>query len=227
VLDVEKIRRDFPILARVIWYSIAAPRQAVRELCGATDIRLASWILVITGTIVMAVASGVGSWFELRNSADVSEFTFFGPGQVLAEALSWAIIEAAFALASYPVAVLLWTYVFGFRDKVQLVRVAVAVSFAVMIFLGPAIELLPFLFRSVGFGEVYVAAILVYFAIAIALCTIYYAEALSISLLRSMLITIAVSAMILVGIIILLAVLLFLYAMIFGLSNFLETGPSP
>lgn len=216
MLDIEKIRLDFPILARVTWFSIANPRQAVRELLAATNVNHASWLLVTLGVIVMSVAAGVSKWFGLINETDPNQFTFFQPGSVLAEVLSWTFVEAMIGLINYPASALLTIYLFGFRDKSKLVWAAVATSYGLTIVASPLLEIASYLTATPEFSMADVIVWVPYLAVTLGICSLYLAEAVSIGVLRSFWIILAVCTLVILGIVAVATLLFFAYGMFFG-----------
>ncbi len=213
-------------VAQTVWYSVAAPRRAVRELLSGADLKHAIIAIVILGTAVTAVDAGISTWLDLRNETDDSQFTFFGPGEAAAEALSWAGIAALLVMASYPLIIFFWAYVFGYKDQSRLVRAAVAVGFGSTVFILPAQELAFFYAgasdSNFAFAEVLATALIV----SLALSTFYFAEALTISWTRSLLLNVAVFAMIFIGAIFLTFAGFMLYGVFFGFE-YLDGAESP
>ena len=210
-------------VARIIWLSVASPRQAVRELLSATDVRTVSWVLVSLGIAISAVSAGIAEWLNLRNQSDPGFFTFFGLGQAIAEAGVTTLIEAVVGVLSYPLTALLWMYVFGFRDKAALVWGAVATGFGLCIVINPALDIVGYFATTPEVTAADWIVWAVYLIVAIALSSYYFVEALSIGLLRAVLINSAVFAMLLVGVVI----AAFLFYLFFGFMIYDGTEVTP
>ena len=196
-------------IARIIWLCVASPRQAVRELLSAADVRTLSLILVSLGIAISSISGGIAEWLILRKQFDPDHFIFFGPGQAIAEAGAWTLFQVIVGVLCYPLTALLWMHVFGFRDKVGLVWAAVATTYGLFITADPVLNIVShFTDTPEGIEPASWIALAVYSAFVIALSSYYFVEALSIGLLRAVLINSAVFAMLIVGIII---VALFLY----------------
>jgi len=154
----------------------------------------------------------------LRDQSDASQFTFFSPGQAVAEAGAWTLFELVFGALSYPLTALLWMYVFGFRDKAWLVWGAVATTFGLSIVMDPMLEIASYHATRPDAMIAEWMVWTVYLIIALGLSSYYFVEALSIGPLKALLINSAVFAMILVGVVIA-AVLLSLFFGIVILSG--------
>jgi hypothetical protein len=210
-------------VVRIIWFSVASPRQAVRELLSAADVRTVSWIIVSLGVAISAISAGIAEWLNLRNQSDPSLFTFFGPGQAVAEAGASAVLEGVVGALSYPVTALLWTYVFGFRDRTPLVWGAVTTVFALYIVVNPMLDIVGYFATTPEVTEADWIVLAAYSVVVIALSSYYFVEALSIGLLRAILINSAVFAMLIVGVVI---VTFFLY-LFFGFMIYDGTEVTP
>jgi hypothetical protein len=190
-------------VVRIIWLSIASPRQAVRELLSAADVRTVSFFLVSLGIAFSTTSAGISEWFNLRNQTNPDQFVFFGPGEAVAEAGTWALVQTVIGVVGYPLTALIWMYVFGFRDKAWLVWGAVATTYGLLVITDPILNIVGHF--SGTLGEIDSAGLIVlaiYSAVVITLSSYYFVEALSIGLLRAVLINSTVFAMLMVCIVV-------------------------
>jgi hypothetical protein len=189
-------------VARIVWFSLASPRQAVRELFSAANFTSLSWIIVTLSIAITTIWTGISTWLSLRRKSDPSAYSYFSPGQEVFEAGASALAAMVVNTLIYPLEALLWMYVFGFRGQARLVWAAVVASFALSIVIDPILDVALY---QVARPETIGAEGMVfglYLIAAISFSSYYYAEALSIGLLKAFLINSAVFTMLIVGIVI-------------------------
>ncbi|MBC8036677.1 MAG: hypothetical protein H7X89_05620 [Rhizobiales bacterium] len=188
---------------RIIWLSVVAPRQAVRGLASLADVRQACLAIVALSVVAVTAASAVASWVELKDQIDPNQFTFFVPGQAIAETAAWGGIEVVFGIVFFPQTILIWKYLFGFKGNSRAVWVATAACYALMVFIDPIVTFIPLLASDAAKESAEWIALTGYFVVATGFGSFYYSEALAIPLLKSALLNVAVLAIVLIGVILL------------------------
>ncbi|MEQ1523008.1 MAG: hypothetical protein ABL936_17200 [Aestuariivirga sp.] len=189
-------------VARVIWLSIASPRQAVRELLAAKDAIVASWIISVLGVLVSSFTPSFFEWLKFLDPMRPLESTYFAFKLSLWLSMVWDLFGAVILAILIPIIILIWVYVFGFRDKSRLVWMAMAVSLAMSIILEPVFGLATYLFKIPDDGIVFGVLLAAQLAIALLLCANYYSEALSIKFGKSILLNLGAAGMLIVPVVI-------------------------
>lgn len=192
--------------------AFTAPYSRVRELRAEPQLASLAWQIVVFSAIISA---GAGMAADHLLGIRVTE-TFILPIEyAFGDVLLGGAIECLIFAACFFLTVLLWTYLFGYRDRREGVWAASAMATCPAMFFSPALSIGQ-LVVGIGFFGLAVTA-MTYLLVSTAIGAIYYQAALVISYLRAACLLLMSTLIYFVGMILLMFAALLLVFFWFGL----------
>lgn len=184
-----------PAPRSVLYYVIgafSAPRLHVRELVAEPRLKSLGWQIVLFSALISTIAAYAGEFLGYQDSA--AESLLFPGGHATSDLLVGAAMEFAISLAYFAAAVLLWRYLFGYRNQAREIWAASAMASCPAIFLSVLLQA-TYLATDID-DRFYVGiASLGYFLIGAMLAALYYSGALAISYRRAAVLSVASMAL--------------------------------
>lgn len=160
--------------------AFTAPHARVRELMAEPGLRNLAWLIVLFSAVVSA---GAGMVADHLLGLRISESLVFPVEYAFGDVLFNAAMECLIFGACFLLTVLLWSYLFGYRDRKDGVWAASAMATCPAMLFSPALSFGQ-LVVGIGFFGLAVTA-LAYLVVSASVGAIYYRAALVISYLRA------------------------------------------
>lgn len=160
--------------------AFTAPNARVRELMAEPGLRNLAWLIVLFGAVVSA---GAGMAADHLLGIRVAESLVFPVEYAFGDVLFNAAMECLIFGAGFLLTVLLWCYLFGYRDRKDGVWAASAMTTCPAMLFGPAISIGQVVVGAGFFGLAVTA--LAYLVVSASIGAIYYRSALAISYPRA------------------------------------------
>ena len=160
--------------------AFTAPNARVRELMAEPGLRNLAWLIVLFSAVVSA---GAGMVADHLLGLRISESLVFPVDYDFGDVLFNAAMECLIFGAGFLLTILVWSYLFGYRDRKDAVWAASALAACPAMLFGPALSVGQLVVGAGFFGLA--ASALAYLVVSASVGAIYYRAALAISYLRA------------------------------------------
>lgn len=166
-----------------LYYAIGAftaPQSRARELMAEPRLTSLAWQIVLFSAVISA---GATSATDYLLGTGKSATTLLPAQYAFGEMLLWGAIACVIFVVSFFLTILLWSYLFGYRDQKQGLWAASAMASCPLIFLSPALSVG---LSAAGEGVSVASAVgAAYTLVSALILAIYYRATLVISYVRA------------------------------------------
>ena len=183
---------------RYIPLSLIAPRRATREFLNEPRLQFVSWTLIVTFSLLSALAATVHEWHVAGNQSSDAMLPSLNIEVTAGSLAGYFLVNVLVNLVAFLISKFLWKQLFLFFEHENQVMAALAISAALGFVLDPALEGASLLFEDTESFGAKDALFAGYMIVAMVYGATYFSEALSIGWIRAFLTEFSVFLMLII-----------------------------